>query len=151
VSVGLTVGLWPTSKVPPAYNTSEALTFGYSDHFDRLSNFKYVGFQFLTNFEFGEAIHVKFLQVREFSTRTGLMPGFCLIQLACYKESDLHGFIAVTSIRLHLSDDTRPDLDCRNWLCSSVIVVVGCHSDLATEKSSDSHFRLLAYRFTIWL
>jgi hypothetical protein len=25
-------------------------------------------------------------------------------------------------------------------------VVVGCHSDLATEKSSDSHFRLLAYR-----
>jgi hypothetical protein len=81
-----------------------------------------------------------------------LVPGLSLIQLACGKESDLYGFIAVASFSLHLSDDTRPDLDRRNWLCSSVIVVVGCHSDLATEKSSDSHFRFLAYRLiNIWL
>jgi hypothetical protein len=42
------------------------------------------------------------------------MSGFGLIQLACSKEPELYGFVAVTSFSLHLSDDTRPDLDCRN-------------------------------------
>jgi hypothetical protein len=79
------------------------------------------------------------------------VPGFGLIQLACCKEADLNGFVTVPSVRLHLGDYTRPNLDRRNRFCGSVVVVVGCHSDLSTEKSSDSHFRLLAYPNYLWV
>jgi hypothetical protein len=144
VTVGLTVSLGPTCEVPSAYNTGETFTFGSADHLDRFSNFKYIGLQFLPNFELGEVIHAEFLKVGEFAASSNLMPGLSLVQFACGSESDLDSFIAVSGIRLHLSDDTRPDLDCRNRFCGSVAVVVGCHSDLSTEKSSDSHFRLLA-------
>ncbi len=144
MTVGLTVSLGATGEVPSAYNTGETLTFGGADHFDRLSNFKYVGFQFLPNFELCEIVHAEFLKVHELAARAVLVPGIGHIQLASCQESDLNGFVAVTSLCLHLSDDTGPDLDRRNRFCGSVVVVVGCHSDLSTEKSSDSHFRLLA-------
>jgi hypothetical protein len=63
VTVGLTVSLGPTSEVPPAYNTGESLALGGTDNFDRFSNFKYIGLQLLTNFEFSKVVHAEFLKV----------------------------------------------------------------------------------------
>ena len=68
MTVGLTVCLRAAPEAPAAYNTAETLALGGADHLDWLSNFKYIGLDFLSDFKFGKVVDAELLQVREPST-----------------------------------------------------------------------------------
>ncbi len=70
------MSLWAAFEIPTANDATESPALGGTDHLDRFSNFKYVGFEFLSHFEFREVAHAELLQVREPAARPALMSGF---------------------------------------------------------------------------
>ena len=81
----------------------------------------------------------------ELSTRAALVTRIWLVKFSRLQETNLYSFVAVSWFRLHLCDNTRSNLNCGNRFSGTVVVVVSCHSDLSTEKSSDSHFDYLLF------